>query len=100
LHIIETTASITNHILHVNKDHQMPFVGGPKTSITNPRWWMAIILKKNTKSPYHSNGLTDRHKIWHIDAFCSSPPYRPLNLKIQDSRWPPSLTKRKIDICW
>jgi len=32
--------------LHSDKDHQMPFVGGPHTRITNPRWRTAAILKK------------------------------------------------------
>jgi len=41
----------SNQILHSDKDHQMPFVGGPNTRITNqdggrpPSW-------KNKKSPY------------------------------------------------
>ena len=35
-----------NQILHSDKDHQMPFVGGPHTRITNPRWRTAAILEK------------------------------------------------------
>jgi len=34
----------SNQILHSDKDHQTPFVGGPKTRITNPRWRTAAIL--------------------------------------------------------
>jgi len=37
----------SNQILHSDKDHQMPFVDGPNTRITNPRWRMAAILEKN-----------------------------------------------------
>ena len=36
VHILKTT----------DKDHQMPFVGGPHTRITNPRWRTAAILEK------------------------------------------------------
>jgi len=38
-----------------HKDHEMPFMGGPNISITNPRWRTAAILEK---SPYLRNGLT------------------------------------------
>ena len=37
----------SNHILHNDKDHQMPFVGGPHTRITNPRWRTAAIVEKS-----------------------------------------------------
>jgi len=30
---------------HNDKDHQMPFVGGPNIRVTNPKWWTAAILK-------------------------------------------------------
>jgi len=36
----------SNQTLHSNKDHQMLFVGGLNTCITNPRWQMAAILEK------------------------------------------------------
>ena len=36
----------SNQILHSDKHHQMPFVGGPNTRITNPRWRTAAILEK------------------------------------------------------
>ena len=36
----------SNQILHSDKDHPMPFVGGPNTYITNPRWRTAAILEK------------------------------------------------------
>jgi len=35
----------SDQILHSDKDHQMLFVGGPNTHITNPRWRTATILK-------------------------------------------------------
>jgi len=44
LHIIETTAS--NQILHSDKDHQMPFIGGQNTRIANPKWRTAAIFEK------------------------------------------------------
>ena len=37
----------SNQILHSDKDHQMTFVGGPTTRITNPRWRTAAILEKS-----------------------------------------------------
>jgi len=39
----------SKQILHIDKDHQMPFVGGPHTRITNPRWRTAAILEKSKK---------------------------------------------------
>jgi len=36
-----------NHILHSDKDHQMPFASGRNTGITNPRWRTAAILEKS-----------------------------------------------------
>jgi len=36
----------SNQLLHTSKDNQICFVGGPETWQTNPRWWMATILKK------------------------------------------------------
>ena len=56
-----------NQILHSDKDQQMLFMGGLNTRETNPRWRMAAILK-NRKSAI-SPSLTDRHKIWHGDAY-------------------------------
>ena len=38
--------------MHSDKDKAMPFVGGPNTLITNPRWRTAAILKKIEKWPY------------------------------------------------
>jgi len=32
--------------MHRDKDHQTPFVGGPDTLTTNPRWRTAVILKE------------------------------------------------------
>ena len=49
--------------MHSDKDHQMPFVGGPHivggphTRITNPRWRTAAILKKIEKLLYLSRGF-------------------------------------------
>jgi len=37
----------SNEILHSDKDHQMPFTGGPNTPITNPSWRTAAILEKS-----------------------------------------------------
>jgi len=57
----------SNQILHSDKDHQMPFVGGPHTHITNPRWRTATTLKME-KSPYLGRCLTDFDESWHDDA--------------------------------
>jgi len=46
MHIIQTAASIPTKFCS-DKDHQMPFVGGPHTRITNPRWRTAAILEKS-----------------------------------------------------
>jgi len=46
VHIIKTTASIPTKFCS-DKDNQMPFVGGPHTRITNPRWRTAAILEKS-----------------------------------------------------
>ena len=37
----------SNQILHSDKDHQMPIVGGLKARITNPRRRTANILEKS-----------------------------------------------------
>ena len=50
LHIIETTPIDSNQILHSDKDHQMPFAGGPNMRIRHPRWRTAAILENRTKS--------------------------------------------------
>jgi len=49
----------SNQILHSDKDYQMPFVGGPNTRTTNPRWRTTAI----EKSLYLSSRLTDCHEI-------------------------------------
>jgi len=36
-----------NQIWRNDRDHQVVIVGGPSMCPTNPRWWMAAILKKN-----------------------------------------------------
>ena len=54
--------------MHSDKDHQMPFAGGPHTRITNPRWRTAAILEKLKKMLYLSQGLRDFDEIWHDDA--------------------------------
>jgi len=56
-------------------------MGGPNTCITNPRWWTAAILEK-LKNHYLISPLTDRHEIWHSDAYWPSPPCQPLQFWI------------------
>jgi len=62
--------SIENQILHSDKDHQMPFVGGPHTRITNQRWRTAAILEKS-KNCYISAAvqpiLTKYGKMMHFE---------------------------------
>jgi len=65
VHIIKTTAPITTKILHSDKDHQMPLVGGPDTRITNAD---GRHLGKIEKSSYLSHRLTDFGEIWHAHA--------------------------------
>ena len=47
MHIIKNHCIDCNQILHSDKDHQAPFVGGPNSHITNPRWRTAAILEKS-----------------------------------------------------
>jgi len=68
----------SNHILTDDKNRQIPLVGGPKMSPTNPRCETAAILKKIEKSPYIRNSLTDFDKIWQGDAPGISTPDSPL----------------------
>jgi len=35
------------NFLHNDKDHQVPFVGGPNIHKTNPRWRTAAMLEKS-----------------------------------------------------
>ena len=62
----------SNQILHSDKDHQMPFVGGPHTRVTNPRWRTAAILEK-WKNCYISAAvraiLTKFGKMLQFDPF-------------------------------
>jgi len=53
-----------NQILHSDKDHQMPFVGGPVTRTTNPRWWMAAILAPSWKN----QKICMSAMVWPISA--------------------------------
>ena len=67
-HVIETTASISNKFLHNDRDHQVVTVGGPnrRQQIQDrgrPPFW-----KKNVKSPYLRNGLTDLYEIRYSGA--------------------------------
>jgi len=55
-----------DQILHRDKDHQMPFVGGPNTYITNPRWQTATIFEKSSSL---SNGMTDFAKFGMATQF-------------------------------
>ena len=51
----------SNQILHSDKDHQMPFVCGHHTRITNRRWRTAAILEKS-KNCYISAA------VWEIST--------------------------------
>jgi len=68
MHIIKTTASIPTKFFTVIKImHQMPFVVGLTTRITNPRWRTTAILEKS-KNHHLGNGLTDFDEIWRGDT--------------------------------
>jgi len=58
--------------MNSDKDHQTPFEGGSNMRTTNPVSWTTAILKKD-KSSCLRNGLTNRHEIWHGDAYWPSP---------------------------
>ena len=58
-----------NQILHNDIDNQVVVVGGPNKRPTNPRWRTAAILKKNVKSVYLCNRLTDFDKIWYSETY-------------------------------
>jgi len=46
------------------------------------------IVKNFLKRPYIASGLTDRHKIWHGDAYWSAVPYQQLKIWIlKNPRW-------------
>ena len=50
--------------MHSDKDHQMPFAGGPNTRITNPKWQTdSRHLGKNEKLPYLGRDASDFKKI-------------------------------------
>jgi len=51
--------------MHRDKDHQVLFVGGLNTHKSK----MTDGGQKSEKSPYFSNDWTDRHEIWHDDAY-------------------------------
>jgi len=85
----------SNQILHNIIDHKVLIVGGPNTAPRNPRWRTAAILKKNVKSPYLRNRVTNFHKIWQGHANWT---LRPLKFRIfENPRWrrPPSWKSQK-----
>ena len=106
VHIIKTISSIRAKFLHSDKDHQMPFVGGPDTSITNPRWLTSAILEKSknryvsaavqtvlTKfgSETHSTLLTiPTIKIWNLKnpRWRRPPSWKSKNSHISAAVWP------------
>jgi len=67
----------SNHILHSDKDHQMPFVGGPHTHYTS-KMADGRHLGKIEKLLYLSRNSSDFDKIWQADAVRPSWPIRPL----------------------
>jgi len=76
----------SNQILHSDKDHQMPFVGGQNTH-NKSKMADGRHLGKIEKSPHLGRGLTDFDQIWHGNAVRPSRAVRPLKIeiwKIQD----------------
>ena len=66
----------------------MPFVGGPHTRITNPRWRTCRHLGKIEKLLYLSRGSSDFDEIWQDDAVGLSWPPWPLKIwNFQNPRW-------------
>jgi len=54
--------------LHTDKDHQMPFVGGPNTRNTDARWRTASILEKS-KNRHLGRGSSDFDGISMMTQF-------------------------------
>jgi len=82
-----------NQILQNDRDHQEVVVGGPSRRPTNPRWRTAPILKKNVKSLYLCNRLTDFDKIWYSEAYWPLTTDLSLKFRIfENTKWrrPPS----------
>ena len=78
----------SNQILHSDKDHQMPFVGGPHTRITKSKMADGRHLGKIKKLLYPRRGATDFDQIWHGEAFRTSWPSRPLKIRnLKNPRW-------------
>jgi len=66
--ILSNYCTESSQILYGGKCQQILFVAGPDTRVTNTRWRMAAILKKNEKSLYLGKGFTDRHEILRGEA--------------------------------
>jgi len=69
---LSSSLTDSNQILHSDKDYQMPFEGGPRMRITNPRCWTAAILEKSIKiaiSQQRFDRFDRSPRNWHFDAF-------------------------------
>jgi len=70
--------------LHIDKDHQTPFVGGPVTHTTNPTWRTAVILEK-LKNRHISAAISTKFgKATQFDPLEPSDRYKFQISKIQD----------------
>ena len=76
----------SNRILHSDKDHQMTFVGGPHTPITNPRWRTAAIFKYRKIVIYRPrfNRFLRNLARWSIPNLLTTQTVK--NLKFQKSK--------------
>jgi len=92
----------SNQTLHSGKDHPVPFVGGPNTHITNPRWRTAAILtnRKIAISWPRFGRFPPSLARLHSYALLSRPTVK--NLKYEKSKMAAAaiLKNRKIAISW
>ena len=90
----------SNHFLHSDKDHQMPFVGGPHTRTTNPRWQTAAILEKSKNCYISAAVRVIMKKFGKMMQF--EPLERPdrKNLKLQKSNMAAAAILEKSKYCY
>jgi len=81
----------SNQVIHSDKDHQIPFAGGPNMRVTNPRWRTAraAILEKSINCHISVMVWPTDTKFGMGDTFRPSWPFRQLKCKIStiNSRW-------------
>jgi len=78
----------SKQIFHSDKDHQMPFVGGPLYMHYNSKMADDRHLGEIEKSLYLGRGSSDLDEIWHAVAVWPSWPFWPLKIwNFENPRW-------------